>query len=69
MPVYMVYVCHSVSDRAQLEKYRASITFVRTTRSTPACWLKRARRPLKRGCATGFAEYDIPSIAYGSQLD
>src|SRR5580693_2551632 len=21
MPVYMVYVCHSVSDRAQLEKY------------------------------------------------
>ena len=25
MPVYMVYVCHSVSDRAQLEKYWASI--------------------------------------------
>ena len=24
-PVYMVYVCHSVSDRAQLEKYWASI--------------------------------------------
>jgi len=21
MPVYMVYVCHGVSDRAQLEKY------------------------------------------------
>ena len=25
MPVYMVYVCHGVSDRAQLEKYWASI--------------------------------------------
>jgi len=25
MPVYMVYICHSVSDRAQLEKYWASI--------------------------------------------
>jgi uncharacterized protein (DUF1330 family) len=25
MPVYMVYVCHSVSDRAKLEKYWASI--------------------------------------------
>ncbi len=25
MPVYMVYVCHSVSERAQLEKYWASI--------------------------------------------
>src|SRR5580704_7237833 len=25
MPVYMVYVCHSVSDRAQLETYWASI--------------------------------------------
>jgi uncharacterized protein (DUF1330 family) len=25
MPVYMVYVCHSVSDRAQLEKYWSSI--------------------------------------------
>jgi uncharacterized protein (DUF1330 family) len=25
MAVYMVYVCHSVSDRAQLEKYWASI--------------------------------------------
>jgi hypothetical protein len=25
VPVYMVYVCHSVSDRAQLEKYWASI--------------------------------------------
>jgi len=25
MSVYMVYVCHSVSDRAQLEKYWASI--------------------------------------------
>jgi hypothetical protein len=25
MPVYMVYVCHSVSDRAQLEKYWASM--------------------------------------------
>ena len=25
MPVYMVYVCHSVSDRAQLERYWASI--------------------------------------------
>lgn len=25
MPVYMVYVCHSVKDRAQLEKYWASI--------------------------------------------
>jgi uncharacterized protein (DUF1330 family) len=25
MPVYMIYVCHSVSDRAQLEKYWASI--------------------------------------------
>jgi hypothetical protein len=25
MPIYMVYVCHSVSDRAQLEKYWASI--------------------------------------------
>jgi uncharacterized protein (DUF1330 family) len=24
-PVYMVYVCHSVSDRAQLEKYWNSI--------------------------------------------
>ena len=24
-PVYMVYVCHSVSDRALLEKYRSSI--------------------------------------------
>jgi uncharacterized protein (DUF1330 family) len=24
-PVYMVYVCHSVSDRAQLEKYWSSI--------------------------------------------
>ncbi len=24
-PVYMVYVCHSVSDRAQLEKYWASV--------------------------------------------
>ena len=24
-PVYMIYVCHSVSDRAQLEKYWASI--------------------------------------------
>jgi len=24
-PVYMVYVCHSVSDRANLEKYWASI--------------------------------------------
>ena len=24
-PVYMVYICHSVSDRAQLEKYWASI--------------------------------------------
>jgi uncharacterized protein (DUF1330 family) len=25
MPVYMVYICHSVSDRTQLEKYWASI--------------------------------------------
>ena len=25
MAVYMVYVCHSVSDRAQLEKYWNSI--------------------------------------------
>ena len=25
MPVYMIYVCHSVSDRAKLEKYWASI--------------------------------------------
>ena len=25
MSVYMVYVCHGVSDRAQLEKYWASI--------------------------------------------
>ena len=25
MPLYMVYICHSVSDRAQLEKYWASI--------------------------------------------
>ena len=25
MPVYMVYVCHDVSDRAQVEKYWASI--------------------------------------------
>jgi uncharacterized protein (DUF1330 family) len=25
-PVYMVYVCHSVSDRAKLEEYWASIT-------------------------------------------
>jgi uncharacterized protein (DUF1330 family) len=25
MSVYMVYICHSVSDRAQLEKYWASI--------------------------------------------
>ncbi len=25
MPVYMVYVCHSVSDRVQLEKYWAAI--------------------------------------------
>jgi uncharacterized protein (DUF1330 family) len=25
MAIYMVYVCHSVSDRAQLEKYWASI--------------------------------------------
>ena len=25
MPVYMVYICHSVSERAQLEKYWASI--------------------------------------------
>ena len=25
MPVYMVYVCHSVSDRSQLEKYWAAI--------------------------------------------
>jgi uncharacterized protein (DUF1330 family) len=25
MPVYMVYVCHSVSDRAQLEKYWTAI--------------------------------------------
>jgi uncharacterized protein (DUF1330 family) len=25
MPVYMVYVCHGVSDRVQLEKYWASI--------------------------------------------
>src|SRR5579863_893593 len=25
MPVYMVYVCHSVSDRAQLEQYWGSI--------------------------------------------
>jgi len=25
MPVYMVHVCHGVSDRAQLEKYWASI--------------------------------------------
>ena len=24
-PVYMIYVCHSVSDRAQLEKYWSSI--------------------------------------------
>ena len=24
-PVYMVYICHSVSDRAQLEKYWSSI--------------------------------------------
>ena len=26
MPVYMIYVCHSVSDRALLEKYWASIS-------------------------------------------
>jgi len=25
MPVYMIYFCHSVSDRAQLEKYWAAI--------------------------------------------
>jgi hypothetical protein len=25
MPVYMVCICHSVSDRTQLEKYWASI--------------------------------------------
>lgn len=25
MPVYMIYICHSVADRAQLEKYWASI--------------------------------------------
>jgi len=25
MPVYMIYVCHRVSDRAKLEKYWASI--------------------------------------------
>jgi uncharacterized protein (DUF1330 family) len=25
MPVYLVYVCHSVSDRAQLERYWHSI--------------------------------------------
>ena len=25
MPVYMIYICHSVSDRAKLEKYWSSI--------------------------------------------
>ena len=25
MPVYMIYICHSVSDRALLEKYWSSI--------------------------------------------
>ena len=25
MSVYMIYICHSVSDRTQLEKYWASI--------------------------------------------
>ncbi|HSZ56678.1 MAG TPA: hypothetical protein VK797_13505 [Tepidisphaeraceae bacterium] len=25
MPVYMIYICHSVSDRAKLEEYWASI--------------------------------------------
>jgi hypothetical protein len=25
MPIYMVYVCHGASHRAQLEKYWASI--------------------------------------------
>jgi hypothetical protein len=25
MPVYMIYICHNVSDRALLEKYWSSI--------------------------------------------
>ena len=56
MPIYMVYVCHSVSDRAHLEKYWASIAPtlrgpLRQVPSRPTRRSKFLKGRASRGCS------------------